>query len=149
MIIHLAKWLMITGSWRFFSSFCTVLVTDSFHLLVIKTCQFTFGSLHSRDEKPKVILIFSKGWLKNWYLVIHLINFPRIFFSTKLLIFHRSNPGYTRLLLIKRLRYFCFKTKTFGLYSQGKFDAERSVIFLLHSTLDFFFFASKWHILNM
>lgn len=108
-----------------------------------KTCQFTFGSLHSRDEKPKVILIFSKGWLKNWYLVIHLINFPRIFFSTKLLIFHRSNPGYTRLLLIKRLRYFCFKTKTFGVYSQGKFDTERSVIFLLHSTLDFFFFASK------
>ena len=84
MTTHLAKSEIITGSYGLFSSFYTALLTDCFHLPLTKSI---LGSFHSRDVKPKVVLIISKERHKNWYFVINLMDFPAFFF---IIIFNKS-----------------------------------------------------------
>lgn len=77
MTTYLAKSEIITGSYGLFSSFYTALLTDCFHLPLTKSI---LGSFHSRDVKPKVVLIISKGRLKNRYFVIYYMDFPAFFY---------------------------------------------------------------------
>lgn len=77
MTTHLAKSEIITGSYGLFSFFYTALLTDCFHLPLTKSI---LGSFHSRNVKPKVVLIISKERHKNWYFVINLMDFPAFFY---------------------------------------------------------------------